>query len=88
MLTPLIQDLEHVAVAVEKERAAGLRPPVLDGSIPCYHYTVASYFCFVDICWFFVDYDCACVRCCCCMYLSCPPMLTVIGFYLPAHVPS
>ena len=88
MLTPLIQDLEHVAVTVEKERAAGLRPPVLDGSIPCYHYTVASYFWFVDICWFIVDYDCACVRCCCCMYLSCPPMLTVIGFYLPAHVPS
>ena len=37
MLTPLIQDLEHVAVTGEKERAAGLRPPVLDGSIPCYH---------------------------------------------------
>ena len=54
MLTLLIQDLEHVAVTVEKERAAGLRPPVLDGSIPCYHYTVASYFCFVDICWFFL----------------------------------
>ena len=44
MLTLLIQDLEHVAVTVEKESAAGLRPPVLDGSIPCYHYTVASYF--------------------------------------------
>ena len=88
MLTPLIQDLEHVAVTVEKERAAGLRPPVLDGSIPCYHYTVASYFCFADICWFFVDYDFACVRCCCCMYLSFSPMLTVIGFYLPANVRS
>ena len=80
MLTLLIQDLEHVAVTVEKDSAAGLRPPVLDGILPCYHYPVASYYCFVDICWFFIDYDCACVMCCCCMYLSCPPMLTAIGF--------
>ena len=80
MLTLLIQDLEHVAATVEKDSAAGLRPPVLDGILPCYHYPVASYYCFVDICWFFIDYDCACVMCCCCMYLLCPPMLTAIGF--------
>ena len=37
---------------------------------------------------FLVDFDRACVRCCCCLYLPFPPMLTVIGFYLPANVRS
>ena len=54
MLTLLIQDLEHVAVTVEKDSAAGLQPPVIDGILPCYHSPVASYYCFVDICWFFI----------------------------------
>ena len=75
------------AVKIMQE-TAGLRPPLLDGGIPCYYHTVESYFCFAVIRWFFVDCDCACVRCCCCMYLSCSSMLTVIRFYLSANVHS
>ena len=33
MLTPLIQDLKHVAVTEEKEKEAGLRPSLLSGRV-------------------------------------------------------
>ena len=52
-----------MAVTVEKDSAAGLQPPVIDGILPCYHSPVESYYFFVDICWFFIDFDCACVMC-------------------------